>query len=230
VVVEASPWVEDNQWVLDLAKDHPIIVGLVGHLEPGTGDFAAHLTRFARNPLFRGIRLSGNAIAAGLDNSAFLDGLGRLADAGLMIDSIGGANVIAALLKLSDRIPKLKIAIDHMPGEPGGWQARDDARAGLRELAVRPQVYAKVSGVLKRINDRVPDDAASYRAALDEVWAAFGDNRVMYGSNWPVSDRMAPYATVLKVVREYVSVKGTAASAKFFAGNAKRCYGWIERG
>ena len=57
VVVECSPRLEDNQWVLDLARDDPFIFGLVGNLTPGTDDYPKHLERFARNPLFRGIRV-----------------------------------------------------------------------------------------------------------------------------------------------------------------------------
>ena len=54
VVIEASAWVEDNQWILDLAKENPLIVALVGHLEPASENFAANLARFAKDPLFRG--------------------------------------------------------------------------------------------------------------------------------------------------------------------------------
>ena len=57
--------VEDNQWILDLAKDNPVIKGFVGHLEPGDS-FGQSLARFSKNRLFRGIRLSGRAIATGL--------------------------------------------------------------------------------------------------------------------------------------------------------------------
>ena len=89
VVVEASPWVEDNQWVLDLAKEHRVIVGLVGHLEAGGEGFAANLSRFAKNPLFRGIRLNGGAIGNGMARPGFVQDLERLADAGLMLDAIG---------------------------------------------------------------------------------------------------------------------------------------------
>ncbi len=65
VVIEASPWVEDNQWVLDLAKDNPIIVGFIGNLELGRPEFAGQLKRFAANPLFRGLRLRGVTIPTG---------------------------------------------------------------------------------------------------------------------------------------------------------------------
>ena len=60
VVVEASPWLEDNQFILDLAMDEPFILGLCGNLPPGENSFKQHLSRFTKNPLFRGIRISGD--------------------------------------------------------------------------------------------------------------------------------------------------------------------------
>jgi predicted TIM-barrel fold metal-dependent hydrolase len=226
VVVEASPWVEDNQWVLDLAKEHRVIVGLVGHLEPGGEGFAANLARFAKNPLFRGIRVNGNAIGNGMARSAFLQDLERLADAGLMMDAIGSAAMIPALTTLTGKIPKLRIAIDHMPVEPAGWQ---NSRTALLELARRSQVYCKVSGVLKQVDGRTAGDVATYRAALDEVWDAFGPDRVMYGSNWPVSDKLASYETVFQVVQRYVDGRAGANAGKFFRINSKACYQWLDR-
>ncbi len=74
VAIEASPWLEDNQWLLDLARDEPVIVGVIGHLNPGTPEFRAHLRRFAANPRFRGIRLGGRALANRAP--AFLDTCG----------------------------------------------------------------------------------------------------------------------------------------------------------
>jgi L-fuconolactonase len=56
IEIEASPWLEDNQWVLDVAAKNPVIVGTVGDLEPGKPQFAKQLERFHKNPLFRGIR------------------------------------------------------------------------------------------------------------------------------------------------------------------------------
>jgi len=223
IVVEASPWVEDNQWVLDLAKQHSVIAGLVGHLEPGTPEFRTNVARFAKNPQFLGIRLNGNAIAAGISHPPFLDDLQRLADAGLMLDAIGNAAMIAALTALKAKVPALRIAIDHMPGEPSGWQ---NSRAALLDLAKLPHVYCKVSGVLKSLDGKVSGDLRDYQTALDEIWKVFGPDRVMYGSNWPVSDRLAPYGTVLGVVREYVAGLGGNAADQFFRTNSKACYRW----
>jgi predicted TIM-barrel fold metal-dependent hydrolase len=214
VVVEASAWLEDNQWILDLAKENRIIVGHVGHLEPGTPEFRIHLARFAKNPLFRGIRLGGAALTAGVDRNAFVEDLRRLADAGLMLDAIGNAAMLPALLKLTDRVPDLRIAIDHMPAEPPGWT---EHRGGLRELARNPHVYSKVSGVI------------GHRDLLDEVWSLFGADRVMYGSNWPVSDRQAPYAEVLQTMKDYLAHKDAEVVEKYFWRNSRACYRWLDR-
>jgi predicted TIM-barrel fold metal-dependent hydrolase len=231
VIIEASPWLEDNQWVLDVARNHPFLVAVIGHLEPGTPEFRVHLARFVKNPLFRGIRLSGAAIRGGTSRPEFVDDLRRLADAGLMMDAIGDAAMIPALSALAGRIPALRIAIDHMPVEPPGWNATPGSRAALRDLAAHPGIYAKVSGVLRRATpaESVTADPAAYTASLDEVWRMFGESRVMYGSNWPVSDRMAAYATVLTVVRRYVESRGAAAAEQFFAANARACYRFRER-
>lgn len=229
IVVEASPWLEDNQWVLDLAKDNPIIAGFVGHLEPGTPGFNKNLARFGKNTLFRGIRLDGKAITDGIARSVFVEDLRRLADAGRMLDAIGSAAMLPALITLASRVPNLRIAVDHMPNEPTGWMADEASRAAMRELARQPQVYCKVSGMLRRANGAVEKEAGAYRSALDPLWEMFGENRVMYGSNWPVSDGLAAYPVVFRTVQEYVKSRGAMAAGKFFATNARECYRWIDR-
>jgi len=214
VVVEASAWLEDNQWILDLARDHRMIVGFVGHLEPGTEEFRNYLARFSKDRLFRGIRLNAGGINAGIERPAFLEDLQRLAGAGLMIDAIGSASMIPSLLTLTEKIPKLRIAIDHMPAEPPGWREK---RAELRALAKSPQVYSKVSGVI------------GHKEWLAEVWEMFGPDRVMYGSNWPVSDRQAPYGEVLKTMQDFLSTKDAGTREKYFRRNSQACYNWTDR-
>ncbi|MEO7653157.1 MAG: amidohydrolase family protein, partial [Bryobacteraceae bacterium] len=221
VVVEASAWLDDNQWVLDVAAANPVIVGLVGHLDPGKPEFRHHLARFAKNPLYRGIRLNEKAIAAGLGDKDFLQDMKRLADAGLVLDAIGVASMFPDLSKLAKRVSGLRIVIDHLPFYP---------QPGLQEMAAFPQIYAKVSGVLRKVGDKVPADLASYKPGLDEVWKVFGPDRLIYASNWPVSNRLAPYGTVLAVVREYFATKGADASDKYFWKNSLAAYQWVDRG
>jgi L-fuconolactonase len=218
IVVEASPWLEDNQWILDLVKDNPLIVGFVGNLTPGTADFRRNLSRFHKNRVFRGIRFGGDALAGG---GQFLDDMKFLADADLAIDAGGGPATAPHLLRLTDRIPTLRVVINHLPGER-------PAEDPIDEYAQRPNVYAKVSGVLRHDGGRVPTELSFYRESLDRLWSVFGPDRLVYGSNWPVSDLFGPYELVLKIVREYFAEKGEAASQKFFRRNSLAAYKWVR--
>lgn len=235
IEVEASPWLEDNQWVLDIAAKDTIIVGTVGDLEPGKPDFRKNLERFHRNPLFRGIRcgnLWGRDLSAELSRPDFISDLKALAEAGLVLDTADQDPVlIAAAVRLTDRIPTLRVVIDHLPqlNPPVEPTARHAYQADLRELGKRPQVYVKVSEVLRRVNGLVPTDLNFYRPRLDELWGIFGEDHLLYGSDWPNSDLWGSYQQVLNVVREYFASKGQAASEKYFWKNSVAAYRWVKR-
>ncbi len=235
IEVECSPWLEDNQWVLDVAAKDTIIVGTVGDLEPGKPDFRRHLERFRQNPLFRGIRygnLWNRDFRGQLSSAGFISDLKALADAGLGLDSANpDPALIEDLVHLTDRIPSLRVVIDHLPGvqPPTDSGARSAYESNLRELGKRPQVYVKVSEVLRRVGSRVPDDLNSYRARLDEIWEIFGQDRLIFGSDWPNSDPLGTYPQVLKIVREYFTGKGQAVAEKFFWKNSIAAYRWVKR-
>lgn len=235
IEVECSPWLEDNQWVLDVAAQDTIIVGMVGDLEPGKPGFRKQLERFHRNPLYRGIRygnLWGRDLSAQLSNPDFISDLKALADAGLELDTANqDPPLIAAALKLTEQIPNLRLVIDHLPqlDPPKDSRARDAFTADLKELGKRPQVYVKISEVLRRVDNKVPEHLDFYRSRLDELWGIFGEDRLIYGSDWPNSDRWGEYPLVLKVVREYFSRKSRAVQEKFFWKNSIRAYQWAKR-
>jgi L-fuconolactonase len=235
IEVEASPWLEDNQWVLDVAAKDTIVVGTVGDLEPGKPDFRKHLERFHRNPLFLGIRygnLWGRNLGAELAKPEFISDLKALAEAGLELDTANqNPALISDTVRLTDRVPDLRVVIDHLPQmEPPAEPAAHKAfHANLLELGKRPQIYVKVSEVLRRVDGRVPDDLNFYRPRLDQLWDIFGEDRLLYGSDWPNSDQWGPYAQVLKIVREYFSAKGTAVAEKFFWKNSVAAYRWVKR-
>jgi predicted TIM-barrel fold metal-dependent hydrolase len=225
IEVECSPWLEDNQWVLDLAARDRLIVGTVGNLDPGSADFPRQLDRFHRNSRFRGIRfgnLWGPNLADEIGKPAFLSGLKRLADADLSLDTANpDPALIRAALAVTDRVPNLRVVMDHVP-----QMDLAPARGDLRELAARPQVFVKISQVLRRVDGRVPLDVAFYRDRLDETFALFGEDRVMYGSDWPNSDNWAGYADVFRLVRDYFTGKSAAQRDKYFYQNSIRAYRW----
>jgi L-fuconolactonase len=228
IVVEASPWLEDNQWVLDVAAKEPIIVGLVGNLEPGKPDFGKQLERFHRNPLFRGIRygnLWGRNLTAEIAKPEFISDLKLLSKAGLSLDTANpDPQLLSAVLRVTDRVPDLRVIIDHLP------QMKEKAHGqDLQELGKRPKVYVKLSEVFRRVDGNVPRELSMYRGTLDELYSTFGEDRVLYGSDWPNSDNWRPYADVLRLVQEYFSSKGPAAAEKYFWKNSVAAYHWKKR-
>lgn len=229
VVVEASPWVEDNAWLLNLAKDDSFIVGVVGNLQPGDPQFAEHLKRFAADPLFRGIRISAATLKSLLEQDDLSD-LKRLADHHLSLDVNGGASFIEPL---AARLPDLRIVLNHVGNVRITSEAPpDNWRTDIRSAAKHRNVFCKISALTEgaaRNGNTAPVDLDFYRPYIDVVWNAFAEERVIYGSNWPVSERGADYLTVQRLVLEYATEKGSAAAKNFCALNAKRAYQWVDR-
>ena len=231
VVVEASSWVEDNQWVLDLAAEDPFIVGLVGNLDPTSDTFSDHLRRFAANPLFSGIRVHGTETFMG--SQTMVRRLALLAELDLELDLLMGVPDLPAVAYLAERIPGLRIVINHIAEVPIRGPDHDPDPAwieGMQHAASHAHVYCKVSGLVEVTGQaRAPTDVEFYRPTLDFLWNTFGENRLIYGSNWPVCERYADYATVQQIVDTYFTAKGPEASAKYFWKNAKSAYHWLER-
>lgn len=228
VVVEASTLEDDNQWVLDLAAKGPPIMGVVGHLKPAKPNFAEHLARFAKNPLFRGIRAGTWEGPLNPDDTTTMANLSLLSDRNLSLDVNVGPAGLPSIAAIAKALPKLRIVINHCAN------VRIDGKAppaewliGLTACAGHRNVFIKVSGLVEgtgRSNGDAPADTVFYKPTLDAIWERFGDDRVIFGSNWPVSLRFARYETVLGIVRGYVEAKGASAAKAYLSGNATRAY------
>jgi predicted TIM-barrel fold metal-dependent hydrolase len=235
VEIECSPWLEDNQWVLDIAAKDTILVGTVGDLVPGHPDFGKNLERFHRNPLFRGIRygnLWGRNLAEDMNRAEYISDIKVLANAKLGLDSANSdPTLISALVRLTDKVPNLRVVLDHTPAInfPADPAARQRLESDLRELAARPQVYFKLSAVLRHVHGQVPLDLEYYRSKLDELWGTFGEDRVIYGSDWPNSDTTGTYQQGWNVIHPFIMSKGRVAAEKFFWKNSVRAYQWVKR-
>lgn len=235
IELECSPWVEDNQWVLDVAEKDAFIVGTVGNLEPGKPEFRAQLERFAANPLFRGIRygnLWDRNLRTELDKPEFVDDLRCLAAQGLTLDTANQTvELLEDVVRATDLAPELQVIIDHLPNlpVPADPARRAAYQTAMTELGDRPRVFVKVSAVLQRRDGQVAYELGPYREKLDEIWETFGEDRLVYGSDWPNSDPLGSYAQVLAVVREYFLEKGQAAAEKYFWRNSIQAYGWVKR-
>lgn len=233
VIVEASPWVEDNQWLLDLAAKDPFVLGIVGNLPVGKPEFAGLAKRFAANSVFRGIRVNSGPLKTGLATPEYRADLKRLADADLELDINGGPELLPLVDQVAMLHPEMRIVINHLANvKIDGPHLNQEWLEGMQTAARHPRVYLKVSALVEsaaRDGRKVPQDSEYYAPILESVWKIFGEDRLVYGSNWPVSDRAGDYALVLRIVTDFFQNKGATATAKFFAANAKAAYQYPGR-
>lgn len=233
IAVECSSWYEDNQWVLDVAAKEDIMVGTVGRLTPGGDDFKRGLERFHKNPMYRGIRYGlGRQGGKEFENPDFVADLKSLAAADLVLDTANpNVPLLADVVRVSDRVPELRVVIDHLPQmvPPTDGAARASYDASMKAFRDRPQIYVKVSEVLRRVNGEIPTDTAFYRPRLDEILDVFGADRVLYGSDWPNGDQWLPVPVGFKIVHEYFTGKGQEAAEKYFWRNSVKAYKWVKR-
>jgi L-fuconolactonase len=234
IVVEASPLPSDNDWVLQVAANHPIIVGMVGDLIPGTPSYQKDLERLHANPLFLGIRygnLWDRDLAVDAQKPEFLPGLKMLSEHGLVLDSANpDPDLIRAIAGVADHLNQLRIVIDHLPTAqvPTEAAARDEYWSLLRHLSQNKNVFVKLSEVLAaRIEEQGGPNFCKDR--LDALWDIFGEDHVLYASDWPNSDHHATYEETISIVRNYVQAKGRVASEKFFWKNSVAAYRWHRR-
>lgn len=233
VVVEASPWVEDNQWVLDLAAKHPFILGLVGNLPVGSKAFAGYVKRFAANPLFRGIRIRDRKLDGLLEDPACVSDLKLLAGCNLSLDLVGGREILTFADRLSRLVPDLRIVIDHLAGlRVDGREPAADWLQAMRALRPNRNIYFKVSGLVEgtgRSDGSAPADVEFYRPALHAMRELFGPERLLYASNWPVSERFAPLGTVQRIVQDYFRSHSAAEEQQVLWKTGKGVYNWPQR-
>ncbi|MDQ1452342.1 MAG: L-fuconolactonase [Acidobacteriaceae bacterium] len=235
VAVECSPLEADNDWLLHVAAADTMVVGVIGNLDPAHNDFARKLERLQRHALFRGIRygnLWGRKLGEGLKSSTFVENLKLLSERGLLMETANpDPRLITNVVELSDRVPGLRIIIDHLPHAvpPMEHAARRKYEDELAELSKRPQVLVKGSELFRRVGDDVVKDLAFYTDWLDQIWGWFGEDRMLFGSDWPNSDHMASYADTLDIVSRYVTPKGPKAAEKFFCKNSIAAYRWNAR-
>ena len=233
IKVEASPWIEDNLWVLEVAQNDPIIVGVVGNLEPDKPEFPEYLERYHKNRLFRGIRygnLWGRDITKQSANPDFISGLKRLAEADLVLDTANPrVPLLEAMVRISDAVPALRVVLDHLPALDPAEADRAAYDAALLELGKRPQIFVKLSEIIHRVNGQVSTDLGAYRARLDRLVGVFGQDRILFGSDWPNSDGVAPVDKIFAIAKEYFLAQPRAVAEKYLWRNSAAAYKWIRR-
>lgn len=227
VAVQARQSLEETLWLLDLAERHRFIAGVVGWIDllaDGSKTVAHQLERIDRGKLV-GVRhvVQDEPDDAFMLRNDFQCGVGRLQEYGLTYDILIFPRQLPAAIQLVRKFPEQPFVLDHVAkpeiraGKLLGWQEQ------IRELAKAPNVMCKLSGLVTeaRWKEWRADEFNPY---LDVVWEAFGEDRLMIGSDWPVCLLSAEYSGTIGLVKSYLKQFSAAAQAKVLGGNATRFY------
>lgn len=210
VVVQAREMQKETDYLLDLASREPFILGVVGWIDLCDADAERQLDRYRASPRLKGLRMliHDRADVEFAATASHVRGVGLLETYNLTYDLLLRPQNINAAIHLVDRCPRQRFVVDHIAkpsiklGEMEPWLGR------LRELAKRPNVYCKLSGMVTEADWSTwrPQDLHPY---LDSVLEAFGAARLMVGSDWPVSTCAASYGEAMKVVVDWTARLGT---------------------
>ncbi|TWT40652.1 amidohydrolase family protein [Botrimarina hoheduenensis] len=225
VAVQARQTVEETGALLTIAESGSFIRGVVGWAPLADPAIAETLDGWAGRPKLRGIRhvVQDEPDDAFLDRPDFNRGVAEVLRRGLTYDLLIFAKQLPAALRFVDRHPEGRIVLDHIAKPSIKEGLIQDWRAQLTELARRPNVTCKVSGVVTEAdwNDWTETQVRPY---LDAALEAFGPERLMYGSDWPVCLLATDYPRWLRLTQAWVADWSESQRESFFSGAATAAY------
>jgi L-fuconolactonase len=228
--------VKSNLWMLSQLEEEPKLLSVVGGLDvrQESSAFLAQLAELATHRGFVGLRIHGSVLRSGgegLHHQA-LSNIKELERRNMVLDVIDAEE--GSVLELARMLPKLNIVIDHLWQKSFDFEVPPWWRARLEAAKASPNVHLKISDT-GRLNQgsradgwSTPypssDDPTLYAGVFEAVFEAFGEDRLVFGSNWPVSNVAGDFVAQVRVLEAFLERKGQVARNKVFHDNAMRLY------
>ncbi|MGB7784549.1 MAG: amidohydrolase family protein [Salinimicrobium sp.] len=221
IAVQADQSEEETVKLLEIANTFDLVKGVVGWVDLSAENAKNRLELYSRDPFFKGVRHTvwdeqGEFMTA----SDFQNGIAALHDFGLIYEILAFDYQLAAAVELAKKFPEQKFVLDHM-GKP---RVSDDVSAEWKEnilkLGELPNVFCKISGLFtqpEKFNWKTVD----FPLFLEVVQQAFGEDRLMFGSDWPVSTAAVSYEETVEQIRSYFP---EASLQKILGENAAAFY------
>lgn len=235
VAVQARQTLEETRWLLELADHYSFVKGVVGWVDLRGPDLPRQLERFCAHPKLRGVRhvVQHEPDDQFMLREDFMRGVGMLADFGLTYDILISPRHLPVACELVERFPDQRFVLDHIAkpfikeGKVSPWDA------DIQRLAAYPNVWCKVSGLVTEAQwtpgGRDPWGPSLWRPSdfrpyLDTVFDAFGAERIMFGSDWPVCTLAGTYANVVEIIADYTQQLSEEEQAYVWGQTAESFY------
>ena len=226
ILVQAAETTAETDFLLDLAAAADFVAGVVGWLDMEAEDFEQKLAQYRQRPKFRGVR----PMLQDLDDDAWilrptvLRNLAVLAEQSFPFEFLAYPRHLPHVLTALERTPGLHAVIDHLSKPPIAAGTLEPWSRLMARVAEHENVSCKLSGMVTEADHDAwtPDHLRPY---VDHVFASFGVDRVMFGSDWPVCLLAGSYGEVINALRTVLGPRlDFAATAKVFGENAARFY------
>jgi L-fuconolactonase len=226
IAVQADQSEKETAFLLELAEQNPKIAGVVGWVDLCSPRVAERLRFFSRYTKLRGFRHVAQAEPDDrfLMRESFVRGVRCLGEYGFAYDILIYPKQLPAALELVAALPEQRFVIDHMAKPDMRTNSSMDWAKKMRAIAQNPNVLCKISGLVTEADWQLWKKA-DFKPYLDVVFEAFGAERLMFGSDWPVCLLAASYGQVKEIVDDYLRDFSEGEKSKVFGENAIRFYG-----
>jgi L-fuconolactonase len=225
VLVQAEDSERDTAAMLAVADAHPWVAGVVGWIDLEQPERAEQqLDRWQNHPAFCGVRslVHDDPRDDLLELPAVRRSLALLAGRDVPFDVPDAwPRHLSSVEALAAALPELRLVVDHLGKPPARSDERQSWRRSLAAVAAHPSTTAKVSGLQR---PGVPFDVSTVRPSWDAALELFGPERLMWGSDWPLTQLGAGYAGTWQVLSALVAELSAGEQAAVLGGTARRVY------
>jgi L-fuconolactonase len=225
IAVQARQTLEETRWLLQLAEEASWMKGVVGWVPIASPEFHEVLADLKRHKKLKGLRhvIQDEPDDQFILSAAFNRGIRALRDTGLVYDILIHARHLPQAARFVDMHPNQRFVLDHCAKPPILSGELEPWATGLRELAKRPHVCCKLSGLVTEADWQqwTPANLEPYWRVVLE---AFGPDRLLFGSDWPVAMLATGYQRWVDVATGWVALLSASEQDAIWSGNARRVY------
>ena len=223
VVIEASFRREDNFWLANLVDTSKSIKAFIANLDPRDPYFENDLDSLLHYKKFRGIRIRTKT-AIDLSMPEIIKTIGEVDKRNLVLEL---NTYDPGIIKIAQKYPKMNIVMDHLAWGhfengtvlPANW------REHLTAMAAEPNIWCKISALYTLSGQNpAPTDPTFYKPLINPVVDIFGPKRVMFGSNWTLSELRGTYSDMIVMLDAYLEGRPDLSSKQFYYNNAIKAY------
>ena len=220
VAVQAHHSETETEFLIGLAEDYKFIKGVVGWVDLTADNVVERLEFYSQNKLLKGIRhILQDEPEDFISRPDFVNGLGKLSKFNLTFDLVIHKHQLPAAFDLVSTFPDQKFVLDHI-GKPRISDGIDlEWKSNMQDLSRLPNIYCKISGMVTEAKN-FEWEKKDFLPFIEEVINAFGIERVMFGSDWPVCLLAAEYKEVVEIVEDYIFAFTISEQEKIMSGNA----------